>query len=174
QTTVGRQGQPRQGRWSLMRTYPEKLLHLKDKINSKVMKDIDAQLLLACRYEPHRVPERLASGADVNGYYIYGWTPLHSACYWQPELIPMLIEAGADVDAADEEFGCTPMHFVSSRAGALAMLNADADLSAKNHSGQTPADCFTPEILAAVESFLLQKELSKKNPAGTQRKRVVL
>ena len=87
-----------------------------------------------------RVKELLDAGADVNCQTQDGWTPLLKAAVHYVELTKILIEHGADPNIASNK-GYTPLHRAAGHGNStvvLALLDAEADVLAKDDFGQTP------------------------------------
>jgi ankyrin repeat protein len=86
----------------------------------------------------------LSVGADVNGKYRTGYTPLHWASIkgYAP-VVKELLDHGANIEAIDKD-GDTPLHFAC-YWGHVAVGNElrsrGANIEAKNDDGDTPLHC---------------------------------
>ncbi|KDQ09610.1 hypothetical protein BOTBODRAFT_137572, partial [Botryobasidium botryosum FD-172 SS1] len=108
----------------------------------------------------------VAAGADINAKHWLGSTPLHvvasnnrDADIAASAIVDILVAGGAKVDATDAK-GRTPLHLAALRGNSLAverlilaeadvelldvrenlkvMLEAGADINARDHQGRTP------------------------------------
>lgn len=83
----------------------------------------------------------LRDGGSPNSKDENGYLPLHAAAsYGHLDLLRTLVEAGGNINLADGE-GDTPLHHVEDLRTAIVMVKEmNADPSAKNHDGMTPAE----------------------------------
>ncbi|CAN3359005.1 hypothetical protein DICA4_D12970 [Diutina catenulata] len=83
----------------------------------------------------------LRDGGSPNSQDENGYSPLHAAAsYGHLDLLRTLVEAGGNINLADGE-GDTPLHHVEDLRTAIVMVKEmNADPSAKNHDGMTPAE----------------------------------
>lgn len=84
-------------------------------------------------------------GADVNEFHpSFYFTPLITAILgYQGEVVKWLLKNGAKVDAQNPTNGATALHvavFLGDVAITQSLLNADADVLAKNYEGATSLD----------------------------------
>lgn len=103
-----------------------------DNINLELIKAIDLR-------DIEKVKMLIASGADVNDYYISGYTPLTLAVYANTIMVKLLIEANANVNAFDR-FGVTAlMYSLKNDRGSSAklLINSGADINAVDKYGNT-------------------------------------
>ena len=101
---------------------------------------------------PAEINVLLDAGADVNAGDNRGITPLHvSASTGNLEVVKALLEGGADVNAKTSRVafvaigsGATPLHYAvvhpENQAVIQVLLDADADIEARNSDGETPLD----------------------------------
>lgn len=92
---------------------------------------------------PANTIELLRAGADPGERDEWGGTALHVAAKGQRSFsnIKPLLDAGARVDGRERLIGRTPLHLAAwtgAPAGIAVLLEAGADVSAKNDVGQTP------------------------------------
>ncbi len=88
----------------------------------------------------------LDAGADVDARNHDGETPLHKALsgdsvYTETDVIKVLLAAGANPMARDGCWGRTPLHHVvfgGTSAFSEVLLQAGADVTARDHAGETP------------------------------------
>ena len=102
----------------------------------------------------------IEKGAHVNDRNISFCTPLHIAAkYARPAMVELLLENGADVEVKDK-YERTPLHAALSGRSAeqtLALLiNAKADLEARDGLGRTALIIAVQSDLPAVARFLVQ------------------
>lgn len=92
--------------------------------------------------------------------------PIRFAAGWdKPQCLQLLIQRGANVNQADR-IGNTPLHASvrdsQSATCALILMDAGADIHAKNHREQSPRDLAAERnnhaILAAIDSALAMRE----------------
>ena len=78
-----------------------------------------------------------AAGAVLNAQDTQGCTPLHAAVYWDRcKAIEVLLSRGADPDIQDLE-GRTALFSVKSKGAVILLLNAGAQLEAKDNKQRT-------------------------------------
>ena len=91
----------------------------------------------------------LAAGANLESRDEDGWTPLYVAVLSMTDparldglsVVRTLLDAGADPNSAAYVSGNTPLHVATAWERVLqALLDAGADLTAKNNAGLTPLD----------------------------------
>lgn len=94
--------------------------------------------------DPAVITALVEAGADVNGRYSWGLTPLHAAAEnATPAAVQALVQAGADVNAPlrsfgrglDSRGGRTPLHLAASNPNpevAAALIEAGADVTARS------------------------------------------
>ena len=93
-----------------------------------------------------------ATSTDENGY-----TPLHAAAsYSQEEALRYLIASlgGRSVDVADGD-GDTPLHACESEGCGQQLLDAGANIEARNHEGKTPIEVAREDERAALSAWLV-------------------
>jgi hypothetical protein len=86
----------------------------------------------------------VAAGAPVDGEP-GGRTLLHHDCnHGWSSLVPCLVELGADVNAVQPGDGNRPLHLAAQRGSATKLcqllIDAGADVNARNHAGETALD----------------------------------
>lgn len=104
--------------------------------------------------------ELLRRGAEVNARDIRGRTPLFHACeapcQQYVRIIHMLLDAGVEINLVDDE-GVTPLHLACSPwyryEFAAALIDAGADLDAKDAKGRTPEDMVDYDEDRYAEAF---------------------
>jgi ankyrin repeat protein len=112
------------------------------------------------------VQSELSKGADINGRGFGGQTPLHYAAkYSRPEIILFFVEKGARLEAgtADRQTGIgdrTPLHYAVHLSGrkaenAVALIQAGANVNARDNSGHTPLMLAVKRQNAEVVNILL-------------------
>ena len=91
--------------------------------------------------DPAVLKALIKRGADVNAREREGYTPLHEATRKNAsaDMLKTLIGEGADVHAKEKRYENTPLFFVAGNvARAQVLLDAGADIEARNKSGETP------------------------------------
>lgn len=98
---------------------------------------------------------------------LYGGKPLHWAAEHSPETLRLLLERGADPKARNlmkNEFeGYTPLHMTADQDEesvecAQLLLDAGADLLARDAKGRTPHDIAQEKGRSKMAAFLASRE----------------
>lgn len=112
-------------------------------------------------------------GADINATNRSGSTPLLTVARAKvsPELIKFLIKAGADVKASDSQ-GENTLHKLAwfgypqeNVEAALMLLDAGADITAKNKDGKTPLDVLNENSMRNGDLVKLYRKYADRKPS---------
>ena len=115
----------------------------------------------------------MARGADINARGFGGRSPLHLAAkYSRPEHIRHLVEQGADLEAGTAGMSSgigdrTPLHYAVHLSGrkaenTAALLEAGANVNARDNSGHTPLMLAVKRQNAEVVNILLDAGANAK------------
>jgi len=117
----------------------------------------------------------ITKGADVNGTNRFGCTPLLSVARAKaaPEIVELLVHSGAKVEATDHS-GENALHKLAwfgypeeNIRSAQTLLDAGADVNAKNRDGKTPLDILSDNQFQNDGLVKLYREYSKRaKPRG--------
>ncbi len=122
--------------------------------------------------KPQVVSALLEQGASLSISDCRQWSVLHQACHLHDEtaastIVPTLIAAGAALDARSS-VGSTPFHYCSTVSAAAALLQAKADVCARNTAGDSVLHSF---LLFPAQHRVLKQVLGHLDAATTQRAR---
>ena len=98
----------------------------------------------------------LGAGADLEARGVGGQTPLHAAAETADEAAEVtrrLLAEGADVNALDRD-GCTPLHFATSAACVDLLVDAEAELEARDRQGRTPIYAVATDASGNAEALV--------------------
>jgi ankyrin repeat protein len=119
----------------------------------------------------------IAHGADVNGTNAFGSTPLLTAARdtVSPELMKLLIKAGANVRITDGQgenalhklawYGYPPKNVETAQL----LLDAGADITAKNKEGKTPLDILLDNSFQNPDLVKLYRKYSEQASSGSRK-----
>ena len=117
----------------------------------------------------------ITKGADVNGTNRFGCTPLLSVARAKaaPEIVELLVSSGARADAVDQS-GENALHKLAwfgypekNIRSAQILLEAGADVNARNRDGKTPLDILLDNRFQNERLVKLYREYSKRaKPRG--------
>jgi len=98
----------------------------------------------------------LSAGANPNTVASQGRTPLHVASLKCPQLVELLLSAGARVNPRDGMLA-TPLHRASCGTAVRLLVEAGADLAARDVNGETPliwsVQCGDWDAVAALLAY---------------------
>ena len=109
------------------------------------------------------VKHYLAKGIDVNAQDDLGYSPIHAAAsYGHVEAVKFLLASGANPKLVDQD-GDTPLHACEEAVVAGLLLDAGADMGAKNSQGK-PVSRLIPKAWPSITLLCCCRPNS--NPAG--------
>lgn len=117
----------------------------------------------------HAVKALIAKGASVNASDADGKSVLHYAHFANESVVKELLEKRADVKAVDSKDRDTPLHSALkiwpavNEAFVKALINAGADVNAKNKNGATPVSLAIGHVsLETLKLFITAKNVNAK------------